>query len=219
MLEESNHHKPDAFLRKGGLYRSRTWKYDKDLWDVLARVMELGNPDLLNHSLRVADFASKIARRLGLPDAQVGLIFRASLFHDIGKLGVSPAILSKPGSLTPNEYEIVKGHPELGEILLRECFDSRQLIPIVRHHHEHFNGKGYPDRIAGEQIPIEARILSVAEAIDSMSSNRPYCRLFSRRQVIGELERCSATQFDPAVVEAAVFILMDMDAAGLEASH
>lgn len=190
--------------------RRKLWKYDPLLWNVLAQVMDLGNPVLLSHSNRVADLAALIARRLGLTEEQVELIIRASLFHDIGKLALSQTILSKPGPLTPSEYGSVKVHPDLGAALLQECTDSHSLIPIVRHHHEFFDGRGYPDRICGEGIELEARIISVADAVDVMSSDQPYRRALPHRQIIRELQRCSGTQFDPCVVEQTTQVLQEM---------
>lgn len=192
-------------------YRQRSWKYDPLLWDRLAQVMDLANPELLHHSIRVANLAAKIAQRLGLTEKQVELIIRVSLFHDIGKLGLSQTILSKPGPLAPLEYESIKTHPDLGAALLRECSDSHSLIPIVRHHHEYFDGNGYPDGIRGSQIEIEARIISIADAIDSMRSERPYRQALSLPQIIRELRRCAGTQFDPLVVETAIVILVETD--------
>lgn len=200
----------ETIIRSGTAYHQRSWKSDARLWDVLARVMDLSNHDLLNHSIRVSNFAAQIARRLGLTIEAVELIIRASLFHDIGKLAISQSILAKPGSLTPKEYRIVKTHTELGAALLQECSDACQLIPIVRHHHEFFNGKGYPDRISGHEIEIEARIISVADAIDTMNSDRPYRRALPIQQIITELHKSAGTQFDPLVVEAAIPILKEI---------
>jgi len=189
----------------------RTWKYDPVLWDVLIQVMSFGTPDLLNHSVRVANLAVKIAQRLGLDQKQIELIIKASLFHDIGKLGVSQKILSKPGRLTPKEYEIVKTHPDVSAALVQECSDSNTLIPILRHHHEFYCGRGYPDKISGNQIEIEARILSVADAMDAMMSDQPYRRRLKKQQIITELQQYTGIQFDPAVVEPAIKILEEMN--------
>ena len=196
--------KNEAVIENSRTYYQRSWNYDPLLWDVLAQVMDFGNPELLYHSIRVANLAAQIARRLGLTDEQVELIIRASLFHDIGKLGLSPVVLSKPGPLTPIEYESIKTHPDVGAALLQECPDLRTLISIVRHHHEFFNGKGYPDRICGSQIEIEARIISIADAIDAMGSERPYRKALLLSQIILELRRCAGTQFDPHVAEIAI---------------
>ena len=201
----------DLITMRGTDYYHRRWKYDNKLCDVLAQVMDLGNHQLLNHSIRVAYIAVQIARRLNLTDEQIELTLSASLFHDIGKLGLPQAILSKPGSLTRREYDIIKSHSELSVTLLQECPDSGPLIPIIRHHHESFDGNGYPDKISGTQIEIEARIIAVADTIDAMISDRPYRAALSLRQIIKELRRCTGTQFDPIVVKVAIQILMEIE--------
>jgi len=189
-------------------------KYVEGLSERLAETIGLRDPSLLMHSRSVAEFAAELARRLGLPEAQVELIRKASLFHDIGKLGISQEILSKPASLTRDEYEMVKRHPDLGAILLWECPECHPLIPIVRQHHEFFNGQGYPDGIAGAYISIEARIISVAEAVHAMSSDSPYRRALSTQQIVDELRKCANIQFDPLVVKAAIQMLQEMSAGG-----
>ncbi len=191
-------------------YHQRNWKYDPVLWDVLAQVIDHGNPELMSHSVRVANLGAKIARMLDLTASQVELIIKASLFHDIGKLSISNTILSKPGPLTSKEYDCIKSHPAQSVALLQECPDSYSLLPVVLQHHEHFNGEGYPDRISGHNIEIEARVLSVADAIDAMSSDRPYRRALSPQQIVSELKKCAGTQFDPWVAEKALQVLTEM---------
>jgi len=203
--------KNDSVIRSSVIYYQKPRKYIEGLCETLAKTIGLRDPYLLVHSLGVANFATKVARRLGLPQEQVELIRRGSLFHDIGKLGVHQDILSKPASLTPKEYEMVKNHPASGAVLLRECPDFHALTLIVRHHHEFFNGQGYPDKIAGDRIEIEARIISVAEAIDVMRSDNPFRQALSTQQIIIELQRCANTQFDPLVVEPAIQILKEME--------
>lgn len=173
----------------------------------LSEIIDLRDPYVLGHSKLVSNYATDIARGLGLKEKQVNLVRKASLLHDIGKLGISMDILTKPGTLTLEEYEIVKTHAAIGSDLVKSSPSLRPLVSIIRHHHEHFNGNGYPDRLAGNQISIEARIISVADAIDAMISDRPYQRAIKVGQVIEELKRCSGTQFDPQVVEVAVQIL------------
>jgi len=193
------------------MYHRKFHRHDVGLAETLAKTLGLRDPNLPVHSLRVSNFAAKLARRLGLPEEQVDIIRRGSLLHDIGKLGVPQDILSKPGMLTDQENELIQTHPTLGAALLIECPEYQALIPIVLHHHEYFNGRGYPDRLAGNQIELEARIVSVAEAVDGMLSTSPYHRSLSIRQVIGELRRCSNIQFDPRVVETAVQLLTEAE--------
>jgi len=183
------------------------------LLDTLAEIIDLRDPYVLGHSRGVTEFAVKLAKRLGLHEKQVELVRRGSLLHDIGKLGISQDILAKPAPLTADEYKIIKTHPGLGAALLEKSPHLRPLIPIVRHHHESYNGEGYPDRIANNQITIEARIVSVADAIEAMSSDRPYRKARSTEYILKELQRCSNTQFDPLVASTAMQILKEMESA------
>jgi putative nucleotidyltransferase with HDIG domain len=160
--------------------------YCEKVGETLASLLGLHDPHLLAHSLRVANFSANLARVLGYTQEQVDLIRRGGLLHDLGKLGIPRAILSQPSALTCEQYDRVKLHPVLGAGLLQESLEYSALVPIVRHHHEFFDGRGYPDKLA----------------------NRPYCRAFTVPQIIAELGRCSGTQFDPTVVEAAISILL-----------
>lgn len=201
----------DAVYRSSVIYYQKTRKSNDGLSETLTRLMGQWDPYLIAHSHNVSNFATKLAQRLGLRPEQIDLINRSSQFHDIGKIGVPKDILSKPARLLPNEYDIVKSHPGLGAALLQECPDAYALIPIVRHHHEFFNGRGYPDRISGSQIEIEARVVSLADAIDAMLSDRPYRRALSMQQIIAELHRYSDIQFDPILVEPAIQILVEIE--------
>jgi HD-GYP domain-containing protein (c-di-GMP phosphodiesterase class II) len=126
------------------------------------------------HSDRVASYAKRIAKRLGLSDDECERVFMAGVLHDVGKIGVPDAILSKPGKLTDFEYEIVKQHPRIGFEILEHLKQLNYVLPGVLHHHEAYNGSGYPSGLAGEDIPLHGRILAVADAYDAMTSNRPY---------------------------------------------
>jgi len=173
----------------------------------LSEIIDLQDPDVLGHSKRVSKYASEIARLLGLNEKQIDLIRKAGLLHDIGKLGVPKEILTKSTRLTPTEYEIIKKHALLGGQLIENSPSLRSLVPIIRHHHEFFNGAGYPDKISGNQISIEARIVAVADAIEAMMSDHPYRKALQPREIIGELSRHSGTQFDPLVVHEAIKML------------
>jgi putative nucleotidyltransferase with HDIG domain len=177
------------------------------LLDTLAEIIDLRDPYVLGHSKRVTNYATMIAEKMGLKPKQVELIRKGSLLHDVGKLGIAMNILAKPGPLTNLEYEKIKDHPELGARVLEKNPSLRLLIPIVRYHHEHFNGQGYPDRLSGNKIPIEARIVSVADAIEAMASDRPYRKARSHQYIIDEIKRLAGLQFDPRVVEEAVKLL------------
>jgi putative nucleotidyltransferase with HDIG domain len=155
------------------------------------------------HQERTSLWAAAVAEEMGLPPERVRDIRIASLLHDIGKVSISEAILNKPGKLTKAEFFKIKQHAALGaSMMVSEAEALQQLAAIVRHHHERFDGSGYPSGLAGEDIPLEARILSVVDVFDAMTHERSYRKALSRGTAIAELERAAGTQFDPAVVEA-----------------
>jgi diguanylate cyclase (GGDEF)-like protein/putative nucleotidyltransferase with HDIG domain len=193
-------------------YSDEITKLNDGLLDTLAEIIDLRDPYVLGHSRGVTEFSTKLARRMGLHERQVELVRKGSLLHDIGKLGISQDILAKPDKLTPEEYETIKRHPGLGSALLEKSPHLHPLIPIVRSHHEHINGEGYPDKLCGNQISIEARIISVADAVEAMSTDRPYRKACSPEYIVEELERCSGTQFDPQVTKVAVEVLQEREA-------
>ena len=192
-------------------YTDEITKLNDGLLDTLAEIIDLRDPYVLGHSRGVSEFATKLAKRLGLHEKQVELVRKGSLLHDIGKLGISQGILSKPSRLTPEEYKIIKTHPTIGASLLAKSPHLRSLIPIVDQHHEFYNGKGYPAGLSGNQISIEARIVSVADAVEAMSSDRPYRKALPVEYMIKELQRCSGTQFDPRIADVAMKILNELE--------
>ena len=173
----------------------------------LSEIIDLGDPFVLGHSKRVSQYATAIAKSLGLKEKQIDLVRKSALLHDIGKLGISKDILTKPGKLTRDEYETIKEHAALGAGLVKNSPSLRALVPIILHHHEYHNGQGYPDKLAGNQISIEARIIAVADAIEAMLSDRPYRTGLKKDQVIEELTKYSGSQFDPLVVKVAIKML------------
>ena len=191
-------------------YTVEITKLNEGLLDTLAEVIDLRDPYVLGHSRRVTDIAVNLAIQMGLNEKQIELVRKGSLLHDIGKLGIPQDILGKPGKLTSKEYQVIKEHASIGGSLLEKSPHLRPMISIVRYHHEFFDGKGYPDGIAGNQIPIEARIVSVADAVEAMASDRPYRKARDKEYIIAELNRCSGTQFDPQIVKKAVAILESM---------
>ena len=154
------------------------------------------------HSERVTRYATAVARLLGCSGAEIESVQTIGYLHDIGKIGIQDGILNKPGSLTHEEYEIVKKHPVIGESIVAELGLSPEERAIIRHHHERWDGRGYPDGLAGEKIPLLARIVSVADAFDAMTSKRAYRESMSLEESTVELLRNSGKQFDPATLEA-----------------
>jgi len=154
------------------------------------------------HSLGVTDYAVAAGRKLGLTEEEVASLERASLLHDIGKIGTAEAILLKPKQLTREEYLAVQEHSDMGARIIESIPFLKDLVPIVRHHHERWDGGGYPDGLSGENIPRLARVLAVADAFDAMTSDRPYRRAMRVSAAHEELLRGAGTQFDPAAVEA-----------------
>jgi putative nucleotidyltransferase with HDIG domain len=177
------------------------------LLETLADLIDLRDPYVLGHSQQVTHHAVLMAEKLGLDAQHVQMIHKACLLHDLGKLGIPSAILSKPTPLSEPEFRVMKNHPVMGASLLSKNPSLRSLIPIVRHHHERYDGQGYPDGLQGENIPFEARIVAVADSIDAMSSNRVYRQALSREAIIAELKRNAGVQFDPQVVTIAIDLL------------
>jgi putative nucleotidyltransferase with HDIG domain len=154
------------------------------------------------HSERVALLARHLAQTIGLSDHDVERIYMAGILHDVGKIGVPEAVLQKPGKLTPEEFDQMKKHPEIGARILADIKQIKDIIPGVLHHHERYDGKGYPANLSGENIPLMGRILCLADCFDAMTSNRTYRKALPLEVALTEIRRCSGTQFDPALAEA-----------------
>ncbi|HEY55566.1 MAG TPA: diguanylate cyclase [Dehalococcoidia bacterium] len=167
----------------------------------LAATVDAKDHYTYGHSRKVSEYSVAVAEALNLPQDKVATIRAASLLHDIGKVGIPDSILSKEGPLTDKEWEPVKVHPQLGVEILRHIIDLVNCLPAILHHHEHYNGKGYPSGLKGDSIPIEGRILAIADAYDAMTSPRPYREQLSAQDALDELKRCAGTQFDPELVE------------------
>lgn len=172
----------------------------------LSEALEAKDPYTRGHSVRVASYSSSVARELGLGQDLIRQIELGGHVHDIGKIGVREEVLNKAGPLTPEEYEHIMTHPVIGwRILAPLLGDAPRALNIVRWHHERFDGQGVPDRLAGQGIPLEARIVAVADTVDAITSDRPY-RISERTMAMAveELVKYSGTQFDPDVVDAFV---------------
>ncbi len=169
---------------------------------VLLRLLAEHDAATYAHSCAVRELVHQLAMEMQLDAATRMLASRAALLHDIGKLGIARRILQKPGRLTHSEHLAMRRHPVLSAEIVATLPTLRHLTPAVRHHHERWDGAGYPDKLAGERIPLPARLIAVADAYHVMTAGRAYqsCRAVSH--ALAELRRCAATQFDPTVVRA-----------------
>ena len=168
----------------------------------LVSLVDLRDSYTGGHSGRVGSYARKIGVRLGLPEAQLDQVVMAALMHDIGKIGVPDHVLLKQGRLTPEEFEDIKKHPELGWMALKNVNDFRSISLIVLHHHERMDGAGYPAGLKGSVIPLGSRIIAVADSYDALTTDRPYRKARNREQALEELQSSAGSQFDPHVLDA-----------------
>jgi len=168
---------------------------------VLAEAIDAKDPYTRGHSDRVTRMSLKIAFRLGFTEDRLESLEYGALLHDIGKIGIKDEVLQKPAILNSEEYQHIQEHPLIGVKIVEGLDFFKDMIPTIRHHHEHFDGSGYPDGLVGEAIPLEARIIAVPDAFDAMSSARPHRRMMPLQDVLMELEKCKGTQFDPKILE------------------
>ena len=168
----------------------------------LAYALEANDKYTSGHSQRVTETAVALARELNISQENIDKIRLVGLIHDIGKIGIRESILNKPGKLTDEEFQHIKSHPETGERILIPIIGDKEVLDMVRHHHERYGGRGYPDGLEAAQIPLGARILAVADTYDAMTSDRPYREAMSIEAACGEVERCRGSQFDPEIVDA-----------------
>ena len=173
--------------------------------EALVTTIEVKDPYTKGHSERVANYSLLIANHLELENAAE--IETAALIHDIGKIGISESILNKPGRLTEEEFFNIKQHPEIGYRILNMIEEFQDIKHIIRHHHEWFNGQGYPLGLSGEAIPLGGRVIAVADAFDAMTSSRPYKQPSSTTEALEEIQKMSGTQFDPLVVNAFLHVM------------
>jgi diguanylate cyclase (GGDEF)-like protein len=170
--------------------------------DVLLATLSERSPDLGRHTTGVAELSEAVGRELGLPDDELIAIRQAADLHDIGKLGIPDAILDKPGPLTPEEWTFMYQHTVIGQRIVSVAPALVRAGALIRSSHERFDGAGYPDRLAGEEIPIGARVIAVCDAYEAIVSDRPYRAARTPQEALAELRRCAGEQFDPAVVAA-----------------
>ncbi len=175
---------------------------NSELLELMVKSMEARDPYTSGHSRRVQQFSLAIARTLSLPPGEIERVGRAALLHDVGKIHEKYApILRKPGKLTPEEWQTMQTHPADGAELISTMSRLHDIVPAIRHHHERWDGTGYPDGLAGETIPVISRIIAFADTIDAMSSERSYRRTMSEDEVRSEIVRCRGSQFDPAMTD------------------
>ena len=172
----------------------------------LATAVEVKDPYTSGHSEKVTQFTIAIAEKMGLSNDEIENLRVAGLLHDIGKIGIPDSVLNKPARLTSAERIMVDSHPVISAEIVGKIEALAHLVPIIRHHHEWYDGKGYPDRLKGKKIPLEARILAVADGFEAMTSERPYRRALTEEEALAELEKGAGTQWDPQVVEVFVKI-------------
>jgi HD-GYP domain-containing protein (c-di-GMP phosphodiesterase class II) len=178
---------------------------NRELLELFVHTVEFRDPYTSGHSQRVARFSRTIARAIGLSTKEVQRIGRAALLHDVGKIHeVFAPILSKPGKLTPEERALMELHPVKSAELVAKLSDFEDIVADVRHHHERFDGKGYPDQLEGKSIPLGSRIIAFADTIDAMTTDRPYRKGMTPDEVRQEILRCRGAQFDPDICDALV---------------
>lgn len=170
----------------------------------MVAAVEARDPFTRHHSETVSRYAVELGTRVGLSERQIEVLRCAAMLHDVGKIGVPDHILRKPGPLTDAEFEVVKTHPSIAVDILSKVSGLSRSLPLILHHHERFDGGGYPTGLSGNRIPFGARILAVADAVDAMLSRRSYKKPYTRARVIQELHAGSGRQFDPIVARAAI---------------
>ena len=177
----------------------------------LTAAIDAKDPYTSGHSERVARIAVRLSEELGIPANQRSDLYLMGLLHDVGKIGVDDAVLKKSGPLTPEEYRVIQSHVEIGVHILADLKKLSHLLPGVRHHHECLDGSGYPSGLAGDDIPLEARILAVADSFDAMSSTRPYRRRLTPLQIDKIFHDGAGVQWDPKIVDALFACRLDIE--------
>ncbi|MAE95489.1 MAG: two-component system response regulator [Deltaproteobacteria bacterium] len=175
----------------------------------LAEAVDAKDSYTRGHSERVGVYASKMGRQLGLPKEVIERVYISGLLHDVGKIGVRDAVITKPDRLTPEEYEEIKEHPGIGARILQPVAFLADVVSCVKHHHEWYDGceRGYPDQLAGDRIPLPSRIIIVADTVEAMTSDRPYRKGMQLDAVVRELVKYSGSQFDPKCVDVMLRLL------------
>jgi two-component system cell cycle response regulator len=182
--------------------RRRRVSVSRQTTSALLQAMQEREPELRDHLDDVAELARALAEGLGLEGDELDEVVRAAELHDVGKVAVPDSILHKPGPLDDTEWSFMREHTVVGDRILRAAPDLKGVARLVRASHERYDGRGYPDRLMGDEIPLGARIVSVCDSFQAMTTDRPYRPAVTREEALGELRRCAGRQFDPMVVEA-----------------
>ena len=190
-------------------HRKQLESFNNSIMEAFSECVESKDSYTKGHSQRVAVYTKLLAQRLSEPKENIRKFYNVALLHDIGKLGMPEAILTKPGKLTPEEFEIVKKHPVSGYEILKNVRIQEDIAAGAHYHHERWDGKGYPDGLKETEIPWVARIISVADTFDAMSSTRPYREKLPLDYIAAEIDSCSGTQFDPKVVKAFLSLYLE----------
>jgi putative nucleotidyltransferase with HDIG domain len=178
--------------------------------EMIIRALQARDPYTSGHSTRVSRYCLLIAEKLKLSTKMKHSIYLAAMLHDIGKIGVSDTLLQRPGKLTRDEMKIVQEHSQLGASMIQVLGEMHPIVPYILHHHEAWDGSGYPDGIKGERIPLISRIIAVADTYDAMTSDRPYRKRRKKEEAIAELKKCSGKKFDPKIVKLFLEILDEL---------
>ena len=177
--------------------------------ETFAHAIDAKDQNTNGHSQRVAIYSAEIAKRMGMSDEEQEQIYYMGMLHDIGKIGIPDAILKKPGKLTEEEMQIIRNHPTIGGEILKDFTAIQGISDGARYHHERYDGNGYNEGLKGEEIPLAARIICVADSYDTMSSKRVYKELHEENYILSELDQCSGKQFDPQIVPFMIEMIKD----------
>ncbi|MCM1245160.1 MAG: HD-GYP domain-containing protein [Roseburia sp.] len=191
--------------RKQGVYKSIV----NQSLETFAHAIDAKDEDTNGHSVRVAAYSREIAKRMGFNEEKQEQIYYMGMLHDIGKIGIPDSILKKPGKLTEEEMEIIRSHPSIGGEILKDFTAIEGISDGARYHHERYDGNGYNEGLKGEQIPLFARIICVADCYDTMSSKRVYKNNHDKEYILKELRECSGKQFDPKIIPYMIEMIED----------
>ena len=182
-------------------HREQHMSHTRECLGLLLKVLNERDPGVLEDLNRMGHLASDTARALGLDDREVERVELAARLHDVGKLAIPDTILTKPGPLEPDEWEVMRTHAEIGARIVASAPSLAHTADLIRSHHERYDGRGYPDGLAGEEIPLSAAVIAVCAAFVAMMRHRPYSDAITVSEALAELRRCSGSQFHPRVVE------------------